>query len=628
MKKQDYSAFTGVRLLCLLLASFGCGESTQTLKHDMRAPTRNQSNWNWVHASHDDILSIINMGEQQTHQPLPDEYADLQVRAKYWVDKIDSTLRAKFPEKMRGVPTPNVMVIGEPSANAFVSAAFTCYDLPIRFQKSGPASKEGTFLHLSADGKSHQWPSQYTCLKGDVGSLRQALEDYNQQNQSCKYSFNGESIEASSSCPQSADMSNASSAAFVVIPRTADWIIIHSGLFTAMNKERAFVGVIAHELGHFYRSHSTSFSGQYGYFYTMHESNVTHKPVAEKRMQVLGDKVMKASRLMMSAPARVEGQALASELYFLAGSLAAQKCDLGFCPASCQDLKDLAVDEKYIADLGFFPFVKPKNSDAYLGFENLARSCLLQMSYGLESDISKADLLKLTYQPIWVPILSKLTLEGKKHLVKFLLNVSKKVELSFIEDGQSVYHALLSLTNEFFHEWDDAKRLVDQAHSIKLGQYTAEQEADEEAAEWLMLIGFDASAEVETFLTLAEHDDGTRMGGHIFSGVDCRKLYDNQWVNTHNELVFVPVGNYDEVHHSSCFRAFNVDREIKAHRYGTIRTEPVVSGKSWAALQNLANDYKENTMKRAGLTGATDTHLEHLNELKNHNMSSCPLSPL
>ncbi len=47
----------------------------------------------------------------------------------------------------------------------------------------------------------------------------------------------------------------------------------------------------------------------------------------------------------------------------------------------------------------------------------------------------------------------------------------------------------------------------------------------------------------------------------------CQAAYANGW-KTEDELpLFVPVGDYLDEHHSTCYRAFNLYRETEAHRY-------------------------------------------------------------
>ena len=133
-----------------------------------------------------------------------------------------------------------------------------------------------------------------------------------------------------------------------------------------------------------------------------------------------------------------------------------------------------------------------------------------------------------------------------------------------------------------------ADKILSTARTDKIGYYTTEQEADEQSIEWLEMIGFDPSAGIETYLALAG-DGEDQLSGHSFGGKTCRKLYANNWLDDLGREVFVPIGHYERIHHSSCFRAYNVHREIIAHGYPSSSVEPRANGLSWQQLQSLAS---------------------------------------
>lgn len=114
----------------------------------------------------------------------------------------------------------------------------------------------------------------------------------------------------------------------------------------------------------------------------------------------------------------------------------------------------------------------------------------------------------------------------------------------------------------------DLALLLKSAEDFGLAQYTDEQEADELSLEWITGLGIEPAAAVEAQLQMAERRsaDGYGEVGEI-PGKECRVLYQSGWKNRKGEAVLVPVGTWGDDHHSQSFRAFNVDREIKALGY-------------------------------------------------------------
>ena len=99
-----------------------------------------------------------------------------------------------------------------------------------------------------------------------------------------------------------------------------------------------------------------------------------------------------------------------------------------------------------------------------------------------------------------------------------------------------------------------------------LGVYTVEEGADELALEILSLAGIEPLKATEAWFALFEHADANVTQTEIpFSR--CRELFKNNWRDQAGNPVAVPVGDYQDTHHSWCFRVFNTTNEIAIHNY-------------------------------------------------------------
>ena len=53
---------------------------------------------------------------------------------------------------------------------------------------------------------------------------------------------------------------------------------------------------------------------------------------------------------------------------------------------------------------------------------------------------------------------------------------------------------------------------------------------------------------------------------HSEGFLSCLDLYNKGWKNPDGSHYFVGVSNYADPHHNTCYRAYNIDKEISAHK--------------------------------------------------------------
>lgn len=127
-------------------------------------------------------------------------------------------------------------------------------------------------------------------------------------------------------------------------------------------------------------------------------------------------------------------------------------------------------------------------------------------------------------------------------------------------------------------DWNEENALMKER---RLGFYTIEQEADEIGLELMAKIGVPPSVSIEDmFGFLAKYPESS-VGGTDYA--ECAAQRENGFRDDNGNLVSPPVGDPSNTHHNSCFRIFNMQQEINAHRYA-IGTRPTPPGEAWSTL--------------------------------------------
>jgi hypothetical protein len=627
-------AFCGKKVFTFGLVTsamtMACGQQEASqqsqLNHALGEITRSNESWNWIELSEVEfesyVLPVFKPGK--SHLASTDRLAE---RSQYWLDEIDSALRQQYPEKLANIPKPQAKVIVDSSANAFVAPAFVCYNIPMEL-RGDSGELPAVFFDITR-GKISAWIPTTSCIEAkDPSEIHKAVAAHNQRDLPCKIKFDQGSFYPSSECQMDPALETNASAKKLVLPQTANWITIHSGLLPSMDKERAFVGVIAHELGHYYRSHVTAFQDDYNYFYQIGPNNSAERPIADESLKEIGEAVYVASLIFNESQVfhRVAEQVIPSELFLAAGDLAQQYCAAGDCPESCSVVAGAAGSKTFQDAVSYFPFSKVEDEALYKSFENILVHCMSEISFqgqGEKGGLSWENLENAIVNPKWMPFGRRLSPAGQKLVSASLKRLGST--FSKVEHGENLFHVIGVLNNELNNLRDISSRLIGQARTMKLGRYTREQEADEQAVELLTMVGFNGDAAVDTFLALAKGDKDGFLGGK-FGEETCKTLWNNNWKDASGAEIFVPIGDYSQVHQSACFRAYNASRELLTHNYPSSLTEPGLSDETWAGVQKhalntqLADDIAKNSAKIAENSPEVKAFVERIMPFQ-----SCPL---
>ncbi|MCX6131825.1 MAG: hypothetical protein NTX25_22545 [Proteobacteria bacterium] len=433
----------------------------------------------------------------------------------------------------------------------------------------------------------------------------QSLVTYAMSQQSqCQMSFTDpHTLEVSSGCSRSRDLTALTSAQSLTISQTSNFIAMYTGSFVKLS-EPDILSMLAHELGHYYRSHSTAPSSDYNYYYTLDPIPQPSRPLAESDKESWAMKLAIASRIMLTKDmiTTLSEQKIHSGLYFSLGSLIQSSCHdaTHSCSETCQEAYQLIEDSAFAASMGHFPYATDTtaNLSAYREFESKGLACLETLSVpsakesardqGLSAvmGVLKAHMLEPTW-PEWQNQTQQTDAAKSKYMQKTLFERFQNVQL----EGLNFRKAFVATSERLSSQDRNAEAALKEAYELHITQYTKEQEADELSLEWLSQLGVDPHAMLKLSLDLGRLRQ-TSLGGYSLGFEACQELKDRGWKLPDGSPAFVPLGNFTDPHHNFCYRAFNAEREIDAHHWQAAATSPVVwlDPTAWQKLQATASE--------------------------------------
>jgi len=592
----------GLPLLLIGAICSACSSnSVSQTKHDLKAPVRDAGSWNWNSATDDDYANIMApLLGLDASSILPGSHPIVQ-RAQFWLDQVDASLRSKYPAALAAVPKPQAKVLKVGVPNAFVAPVPTCYNVPVQVGKAGPAKGRKIYIDVKT-GALAVWPAEFKCKNGDASRSGLAIVNafvnkFNASANACKFVVSASgAIQPNSSCEVDPDVYVVGESSGVVLMETASFITVHSGILTIM-PEADFVSVLAHELGHYYRSHATAPKGEYDYFYTLAQDEPDHKPTPEADKADLGQSAVVASGMLSAAdnfPVVSPTQRLRTDLFETVGSLVTQVAGQDGAPDACTAAAAFLTSPSFKSTMGQFPFVKAPSAkvvDTYLASERQLLACLAALKFSSDGSLDATtvgfDAIRaLAAHPTWPDFLTSMTPSRQARLSQVNGIVAARLG-SQAPEATTALEAMLALSQGFVAQDDQSRTILKLVHDQHLGEYTSEQEADDESAEWIADLGIDPAASVDSMRALGKGMK-TGLAGNILSQDDCERLWKAGWLDADGNYSFIPVGNFTDPHHSVCYRMFNIDREVKAHKLVARGVAPTATGPAWSDLQAMA----------------------------------------
>ena len=594
--------------------SLGCGSSQDfsSLQHDTDQPSRHTESGAWAKLSRQDYINYMMplVGVEQTQ--LLDTTDDISKRAQSWLDLFDGKLRTQFPQRLAGVPKPVAQVVKTTDVNAFVGKIVSCFD--------GPNTSDGAeevadavagFLDFGSGGIQAMNAADAQEQLGDIPCrpLASRLADarsiatlFNTSQSACQMNVTGSGTTVSKIDFAGQCISRASFTKLYLV-QTADIVHFFTGIYAEF-KEEQFAAVVAHELGHYYRSHGIEPNSAFEFFYKLDAVNPNQRPQREAQYDGLIPLVQMSSMIIenFSMIRKIAQQKHHSALYMAAGSFVKRLCPSGSnCPADCSEATTSVRSSTYMRELGAFPFsdVANANVQKYEDHEDRMNKCLDAIPVTSQNRTATINsLLMSVARPTWPSLLvSNPNPSVAARVAEFANFVGTWMQISMsqhpemLQSATSAGSMFRELTAAVTKKEADSVAMYDRIFNEHLGQYTAEQEADELSVEWLSENGINASNAVETYLEFARFTSDIGSGSP-FRDLDfsaCKALFENGWHNQQGDYAFVAMGSLLDPHHGACYRAFNADREIVAHHSTTTGSTPAMltEGK-WAGLQTRA----------------------------------------
>jgi len=551
-KRERRILSLGCALACLGLVA--C-KSTQTSTplHDEGRSQNDESVFAW---------QVVTEGEFITHalaprigtvksRPLQDP---LRQRLQFWLDQLDIFLREKDPNGLKNVPKPQIFLLDNAAPNAFVASMEVCFNKSGQMQGAEGTSED--FFGVDRElGAIFSVPGPRPCVKSPYqgAELQRFWDWYLKPLPGCSARISQRSIDFAADCLQaSVDGLNTPAQTREVFVRVSGhWIVVTTGLMQNLSEFEA-VYTVFHEAAHYYMAHLSHPSSLYNYFYTLDQNNPKHKPRADPRVAELGQELLYwlkaketgARTIADGAP----GQRYHSGLYVIARNVIQDWIRKEGTQTGCKDLSRHFVSA---TGLNRFPLEAPdmRGQQAYLLYETKVDACLAALP--LDAEMQSRMIGFTRYVAPWSSKVLSQTPEFTR--VKQLwdwLNIELPAVIAAPETK------VLELSK--------------QADALGLGHYTSEQEADELAIEWLTKFGIDPRQGMQAALKLlkleAEFPPLTSSVG-AYTYEQCSRAVAANFRAADGSELRVPVGDYSDPHHSSCYRAFNMHREISAHDY-------------------------------------------------------------
>jgi Zn-dependent protease with chaperone function len=590
MRRAFFSLAAGCLAACAAVPdSTGHAESEAT----SASPVHENHPYFWAETSFQDFLVTAKQPRQFVTSYTFEGSQALAARLQAWTDRIHGEVsrdvRARTGSPLVA-PKPTILVVQAAEPNAWVTGVNACLVDDVDLSRVGapdrPASTADVAV-LERDGIS---VLQFNFQSGpprcaeatnwnddDLG-----IAFVNAAGGACKLRrAEGGRVEAFGEQCALKSGAQASSARRLAYLATSPYVTFTTAMLARLPDERALVGILAHELGHYYRAHAVSepLMARYNYWYEQKDppDPETPDPAADSAS------LQATFRRVMSVPMpRVPGQKLSYRLTLpLLDTLATELARVdepGFaCGAAVAMLR-----EDWRFEFGFVgaPHVSEGARARYLAFEEELLAC--------------APDVQVT-EEIADGALSLSAIRSGLHRYRQRLG------------GQELHLAagtlaeLLTSMQALAAPLDaEAEAFLAAVESRRLGRYTVEQEADEMSLEYFTRVGFEAKErtdmELETVRPIAAEDPEAFAAADGVDFATCERWY-RAGFRSENGPIFVPLGNLHSPHHGYCYRLFNLVQEQRAHGYRASGA-PLRFDQPWETLRLVAERATRSTPVR------------------------------
>ncbi len=443
------------------------------------------------------------------------------------------------------IPVPQLVVYQDNQMSAMTALSAHCFSRPVvpDFHADSVTNKKGgvLFSHKGMSATTSTPPQGCVQVSDDV--LSRLMAQYNEANYvSCKLTLTNGQVAYSRECTKS----SATSAPVFHFQAALPLILVSTEFLKKMSKD-GLTFSLAHELAHYYHADGSSLLPELSFLYDekTYTSDSQPTPLAgDHPLSRLYDEVRQklgASESVKRYPSQhLHPAAVAKMREFTSNNV----CSLGAatCRAALGQFDSLMANLPSIVMYRDYPRYEPENDT-----ESFRRA------------------------------ISKLDSEG----LRSLKNVNTSLFLVAKTDDSSRWVNV----DEFGKEWEASQTLgeflerISKLHDTKetqmknfwtslansgLGWYTYEQRADDMGLEAATAVGAQPQCVIQSFISLFPM---TVAINGSFDKEKCMQLVESGF----SGVEAVPVGNWSDVHHSVCYRAYNLNKEIARHGAGTCR---------------------------------------------------------
>jgi hypothetical protein len=493
----------------------------------------------------------------------------LQAWADRMHDEIARDVRAKTGKDLVA-PRPIVMVVPAKEANAWVSGVPACVsgesDLS-GIGQSGRFEKTAALVFLEHARVKEAFaafgrPPPECTRPSNWPASDDVLSFFNASGSKCHLERTEADKTKVSGAECSIEMYGPTAAKRLTYYATSPYVHFTTAMVALAREERAIVGVLAHELGHYYRAHAFGevVMGKYNHWYEQEDPPDQRMPPASADSHDL------EARFRRVAPypiPRVSGQRVS---YRLSHALVDGIGSLMERARICAPATNLLQDGLRSAFGGFSGYVDRATREKYLAYEDALLAC----AGAIDVSDSDAD--------------GTLLLEEVQQVVE---QDAYRFAEPALEPGTLL--SVISTLNEraavVDREEDDFRATL---RSRRLGRYTSEQEADEFSLEYYARVGLEPKTRIDSYLELvetryAEDPDRFAFKNDGLDVRECAALHRAGWVKD-GQRVFVGLGDLHDPHHGDCYRLFNMSQDLRAHDHRASAPGPDLPG-TWADIQ-------------------------------------------
>jgi hypothetical protein len=599
--------------------------SNSATKHAAGEIIANSHPSNWYEAELKPFADYI---KSQQHvrgniEPTITSDGPVVARLQKWVDAMhDYAISTPWAKKLAAkIPHPQVVLLNSEGRNASVSAVPVVYDINVEsfvpgkpmqnIPPTGPQpGRMNGMLHeyIDRDGVPGMFPGSSNLIADVVAREAEASK---QAGYSCtptlfngKITFNGCNVSLTAS--------------HYAVQQTAQFFVIYNGALRSWTEEQA-VGVIAHELGHYYQAHATDDARlSVNHFYLEKDAAKNGHPqplpanspllAKAKETAAAWNNLLPGTIQMipydgvllkiLSAPL-FEGSV--DEFGQLPAEFLDERRDSNIAAAivyKCQHLHTAAPADcaAFSAAARNKTFIKASsNWYHYNSAEEQAMrataAALKRIAADIRLDLS-ANSSNLNVSSPTIPVNLVSPIED------VLMDEVNRVVDNFIAQGNATPTLdafFIALNARVAAIRAQQAALIDWGKKTGIGWYTAEQVADEIGVELTAAVGLDPLILAEAQAVSLRNDTekyADKLNGYPYS--ECMRMRgaDDFGFKTGNPRP-IPLGDWTDIHHDSCYRLFNIVREYYAHKFAPGK-RAVPADSSWASMvQRVPQGYIE-----------------------------------